>query len=86
MLTHTFPGIIIAITQEKWDRPCNKIVGAVITVDTCQKVFRYADTYPFENTTSITLHQVDTLSQEKCDTPCNEIVGAVITVDHVKNV
>ena len=66
--------------QEKWDTPCNEIVGAVITVDPCQKVFRYADTHPSENTTSITLHQVDTHSQEKCDRPCNEIMGTVI--DH----
>ena len=73
-------------TQAKWDRPCNKIVGAVITVDTCQKVFRYADTYPSENNTSITLHQVDTHSQEKYDRPCNEIMGAVITVDQCQKV
>ena len=45
------------------------------------KVFRYADTHFSENTTSITLHQVDTHFQKKCDTPSNKIVGAVITVD-----
>ena len=48
------------------------------------KVFRYDDTHPSENTTSITLHQADTHSQKKCDTPYNKIVGAVITVDPVK--
>ena len=54
-------------------------MGALITVDPCQKSFRYADTHPSENAILITLHQVDTHPQEKCDRPCNEIVGALIT-------
>ena len=64
-----------------WDRPYNEIMGAVITVDPCQKGFRYADTHPSGKTISITQHQVDTHPQEKCNRPCNEIVGAMITVD-----
>ena len=56
-------------------------MGAVITVDPCQKVFQYADTHPSENTISITLHQVDTHPQEKCDRHSNKMVGAGITVD-----
>ena len=33
--------------REKFDRPCNVIVGVVITVEPCQKMFRYADIHPF---------------------------------------
>ena len=46
--------------REKCDRPCNVIVGAVITVEPCQKVFKYADIHPSENTISITMQQLDT--------------------------
>ena len=53
----------------------NVIMRAVITVDQCQKVSRYADTHPSQNSISITLQQVDTHSQKKCDRPFNDIVG-----------
>ena len=66
--------------QENCDRPCNEIVGVVITVDLCPKLFRYGDTHPCENTISMAQYQVDTHSQEICDRPCSENVVAVITV------
>ena len=72
--------------REKCDRPCNVIVGAVITVDPCQKLFKYADIHPSENTISITMQQLDTHPQEKCDRPCNETVEAGITVDQCQKV
>ena len=50
--------------QENYNRPCNEIVGAVITVNPFQKIFRYADT-PSDNTLSITLYLVDTHPHEK---------------------
>ena len=61
-------------------------MGAVITVDPCQKVFKYADIHPSENTISITMQQLDTHPQEKCDRPCNETVEAGITVDQCQKV
>ena len=35
------------VNSDHCDRPCNEIVGAVITLDPCPKMFRYADTHPF---------------------------------------
>ena len=68
------------------DPVCNEIMGAVITVDQCQKVVRYSDTHPSENTILITMQQLDTHPQEKCDTPCNETVEGGITVDQCQKV
>ena len=53
----------------------------MITVDPCQKVFRYGHTHPSENTISITMQQLDKHPQEKCERTCNETVEAEITVD-----
>ena len=67
--------------REKCDRPCNVIVGAVVTVEPCQKVFEYADIHHSVNTISITMQQLDKHPQEKCEITCNETVEAEITVD-----
>ena len=74
MLTHTSENAIsITLHQvdthpkEKCNRPLNEIVTAVITVNPCQKVFRYADTHLSEINIAITGNQVDTLRRSGID-------------------